>query len=67
MPLSESSERKRWNIYVKPDVISKAKVLAFTNGDTIGEYLEMIIMKRWNKKHPEGDSREEEKGQDNSS
>ena len=44
MPLSEFSERKRWNIYIKSETIWKIKELVLRSGaDTIGKYIEDLI------------------------
>lgn len=46
MPLSEFSERKRWNIYVKPETIRKVKELVLLTGaNNIGQCLEDLIDK----------------------
>ena len=44
MPLNEFSERKRWNIYVKPETIQKIKELVAKSGaDSIGKWFDDLI------------------------
>ena len=44
--MPHSSDRKRWNIYVKPSTPGKVKALALAAGDqNIGAYIDELIEK----------------------